>query len=373
MVGCSRQLGEQTVNNCITIGMDLGDKKHAVVGLDEKANIVLRRWLPNDAATLRTFFERNRGAEIGMETGTHCRWISVLAIESGCKAYVGNAHKLRSIFGNTHKNDMRDAEEIANLLHENKRHFHPVVLRDQEHQDLVQLVKMREVAMTDRTRSINAIRGMAKANGARIADCDADSFHRQLKLVLMTLPDNLVRLFRPQIGLLKAINETIKAYDKLIDRYRRQHFAEECALLETIPGIGPVNSTSFVAFVGDVKRFRHACDVGPYFGLTAGRDQSSDKDEPKKITKEGNKFVRHLLVNAANNIMKDSAANTELKQFALRVWGGRGKIAKRKAKVALARKLAVTMAAMLRNGTAYRGIIEEPASSGLEDANAKGE
>lgn len=361
------------MDNCITIGMDLGDKKHAIVGLDAKANIVLRRWLPNDQDSLRTFFERNKGAEIGMETGTHCRWISVLATECGCKAYIGNAHKLRSIFGNTHKNDMRDAEEIANLLHENKRHFHPVMLRDQEHQDLVQLVKMREVAMTDRTRSINAIRGMAKANGARIADCDADSFHRQLKLVLMTLPDNLIRLFRPQIELLKAINATIKAYGKLIDRYRKQHFKEECALLETIPGIGPINSTSFVAFAGDVKRFRHACDVGPYFGLTAGRDQSSDKDEPKKITKEGNKFVRHLLVNAANNIMKASAANTELKQFALRVWGERGKIAKRKAKVALARKLAVTMAAMLRNGTAYRGIIEEPPLDGQECANEKGE
>ena len=156
------------MNNCITIGIDLGDKKHAVVGLDEKANIVLRRWLPNTADALRTFFERNKGTEIGMETGTHCRWISVLAVECGCKAYVGNAHKLRSIFGNTHKNDMRDAEEIANLLHENKRHFHPVVLRDQEHQDLVQLVKMREIVMADRTRSINAVRGMAKANGVRI-------------------------------------------------------------------------------------------------------------------------------------------------------------------------------------------------------------
>ena len=349
------------MNNCITIGIDLGDKKHAVVGLDEKANIVLRRWLPNNADALRTFFERNKGAEIGMETGTHCRWISVLAVECGCKAYVGNAHKLRSIFGNTHKNDMRDAEEIANLLHENKRHFHPVVLRDQEHQDLVQLVKMREIVMADRTRSINAVRGMAKANGVRIADCDADSFAKQLGLVLMTLPDNLIRLFKPQIKLLKAIDQAIDNYDKLIAKYRKQHFEEECALLETIPGTGPVNSTAFVAFAGDVKRFRHASDVGPYFGLTPGRDQSSGRDEPKKITKEGNKFVRHLLVNAANNIMKDNAKDTELKRFGLRVWGGRGKIAKRKAKVALARKLVVTMAAMLRNGTAYRGIAETKA------------
>lgn len=361
------------MTNCITIGIDLGDKKHAVVGLDEKANIVLRKWIPNESDALRAFFERNKGATVGMETGTHCRWISVLAVECGCSAYVGNAHKLRSIFGNTHKNDMRDAEEIANLLHGNRRHFHPVVLQDQEHQDLVQLVKMREIAMTDRTRSVNAIRGMAKANGTRIAKCDAGVFRKQLALALMSMPDNLVRLFRPQVKLLKAVAEAIDAYDRAIDRYRKRHFAEECDLLETIPGIGPVNSTAFVAFVGDVKRFRHASDAGPYFGLTAGRDQSSDRDEPKRITKEGNRFVRHLLVNAANNIMKESATNTELKQFALRVWGGRGKVAKRKSKVALARKLAVTMAAMLRNGTAYRGVIEEPAAEEREVEHAGNE
>ena len=349
------------MQHCTTIGIDLGDKKHAVIGLDKDANVILRRWIPNKSEELEAFFLQNKGSTIGMETGTHCRWISFLARKCGCNVYVGNAHKLRSIFGNTHKNDMRDAEEIANLLHGNKRHFHPVVLRDGVHQDLVQLVKMRETVMEQRTKSINSVRGMAKANGVRIGECDADAFQKNLALLLDTLPQNLMKLFNPQLELLRVLNETIKEYDRLIERHRNEHFRKECELLESIPGIGPINSTSFVAFVGDVGRFRHARDVGPYFGLTAGRDQSSDKDEPKKITKEGSKFVRHLLVNAANNIMRSNTMNSELKEFGMRVWGNRGKIAKRKAKVALARKLAVTMAAILRTGKPYHDDIIEAA------------
>lgn len=349
------------MKHCTTIGIDLGDKKHAVVGLDEKAKIILKRWLPNNREDLERFFISNKGVAIGMETGTHCRWISFLAKKCGCDVYVGNAHKLRSIFGNTHKNDMRDAEEIANLLHGNKRHFHPVVLRDETHQGLVQLVKIRETVMQQRTKSINSVRGLSKANGIRIGDCDADSFQKRLDEMINEFPQNLMKLFTPQIELLRVLNETIKQYDRLIEDYRNEHFKEECGLLETIPGIGPINSTSFVAFVGDVGRFKHARDVGPYFGLTAGRDQSSDKDEPKKITKEGSKFVRHLLVNAANNIMRSNTCDTELKEFGNRVWGNRGKIAKRKAKVALARKLAVTMAAILRSGKPYHDDILEAA------------
>lgn len=353
------------MNNCTTIGIDLGDKKHAVIGLDANANIVLRRWIPNRSEELEAFFQLNANAKIGMETGTHCRWISFLAKKCGCDTYVGNAHKLRSIFGNTHKNDMRDAEEIARLLHGDKRHFHPVVLRDGMHQELVQLVKMRETVMGQRTRSINSIRGMGKANGVRLPECDADVFHKKLERLMPTLPLNLKKLFAPQVELLKILCETIKEYEHLITNHREAYFKEDCDLLETIPGIGPINSASFVAFVGDINRFKHARDIGPYFGLTAGRDQSSDKDEPKKITKEGSKFVRKLLVNAANNIMRENVEMTDLKAFGYRVWGNRGKIAKRKAKVALARKLAVTMAAILRSRQPYHGNAQENSNGGL--------
>ena len=347
------------MNNCTIIGIDLGDKKHAVVGLDDKANVVLKRWIPNTKADLEALFRRNCRAVFGMETGTHCRWVSALCGQCGCEVYVGNAHHLRSIFGNSHKNDMRDAEEIARLLHGDKRHFHPVQLRDAEHQNLVQLVKMREIVVSQRTKSAYAIRGMAKANGVRLPDSDADSLHKKLAAVVDTLPESMQTLLGPQVGLLEKLCAAIEEYDRAIRDYRNAHFRKECNLLETIPGVGPVNAAAFVAFTGDVTRFRHARDVGPYYGLTAGRDQSSSKDEPKKITKEGNGFVRHLLVNAANLIMQGRGRNTELRQFGLRVWGNRGKVAKRKAKVALARKLAVTMAAMLRSGAPYNGIMEE--------------
>lgn len=349
------------MEKCTTIGMDLGDKKHAVVGIDDKENIVFRIWIQNDREKLETFFRKYPGVTVGMETGTCCRWISSLAHACGCKVFVGNAYKLRSIFQNSNKNDMRDAEEIAYLVHGGKRHFHPVVLRDDRHQHLVRLLKLRDIVVGQRTKACNAIRGMAKSAGVRLADFDADHFHLKLKSILRELPKDLGELFAPQLKVLALLTETARKYEKLIKAYRDANFKEECRLLETIPEVGLILSTAFVAFSGDIGRFRRARDLGPYYGVTPGRDQSGDKDAQKRITKEGNMFVRKLLVNSAAGIMKENSRDTDLKRFALRVWGGRGKVAKAKAKLALARKLAVTMAAMLRSRTEYNGIISEDA------------
>jgi len=349
------------MDKCITIGMDLGDKKHAVVGIDDRENVVFKIWIANDREKLREFFSRHKGSVVGMETGTCCRWVSALARHCGCEVYVGNAFKLRSIFQSSNKNDMRDAEEIAYLVHGGKRHFHPVALRDDEHQHLVRLLKLRDIAVGQRTKACNAIRGMAKSAGCRLADFDADQFHARLRQILRDLPKDLRELFAPQIRVLALLTETVKKYEKLIRAYRDAHFREECRLLETIPEVGLILSTAFVAFSGDVGRFRRARDLGAYYGVTPGRDQSGDKDAQRRITKEGSTFVRKLLANSASGIMKENSRDTELKRFALRVWGGRGKVAKAKAKIALARKLAVTMGAMLRNRTEYNGIVEEGA------------
>ena len=97
-------------------------------------------------------------------------------------------------------------------------------------------------------------------------------------------------------------------------RYSAEHFPEEVNRLRTIPGVGRIVSTVFVAVIGDPQRFRHARDAGPYLGLVPGRDSSSEKDETKAISKEGNPFARWILIEAANRILADNSPDTDLKQ-----------------------------------------------------------
>ena len=131
-------------------------------------------------------------------------------------------------------------------------------------------------------------------------------------------------------------------------------------------------SAAFIALVPDPGRFKSAREAGPYFGLVPKQDQSGDGDKPCRITHEGSAFMRKTLVNAANALLRKSARDTALKRFGERLSRrGQGKVVRRKAKVALARKLAVTMLAMTRSGEDYRDT-SAPEHGASDSASAAG-
>ena len=334
----------------ITVGMDLGNKKHTVCALDQAGNVLWRRDVANTPEALKPFFDANAGATVAMETGLCCRWISALAKSCGCDVLVGNARKLAAIWQSKRKNDENDALTIAELARASHRLFHPVELRDDERHEMVQVIELREVAVSQRTQAVNSVRGLCKAHGVFIPKCDASCFHRVAK---QSIPAGMAWKFGPMLRHLKEIAATIKRYDAMLEKYAQAHFKEEVDLLRTIPGVGQITSCAFVAHVADPRRFGSARDAGAYFGLAPGQDQSGDRDAPKRITKTGSTLVRHLLVTAANYIMRDSSADTALKRHGERICARGGKVARRKAKTAVARKLAVLMMAMLKSGKPY--------------------
>ena len=338
------------MSNYITIGMDLGNRKHTVCAIDGAGEVLWRNEVTNTPEALKPFFEENAGATVAMETGLCCRWISALAKRCGCEVLVGNARKLAPIWQSMQKSDENDAFMIAKLARFDRGLFHPVSLRDDERHEMVQILELREVAVSQRTQAVNSVRGLCKAMGVFIPDCDATRFHKVAK---DAIPRDLVWKFMPMLRQLKETAETIRRYDAMLKRYASGHFGEEVALASTIPGIGPVTSCAFVALVGDAKRFGKARDAGAYFGLTPARDQSGDRDAPKRVTKAGSKMMRRLLVTAANYVMRTSSPDTAIKRHGMRICARGGKIAKRKAKVAVARKLAVVMLAMLKSGKPY--------------------
>ena len=337
------------MSNYITIGMDLGNRKHTVCALDQTGNVLWRKDVANTPEALKPFFEENAGATVAMETGLCCRWVSALAKSCGCDALVGNARKLAAIWQSKQKNDENDALLIAELARASRRLFHPE-LRDDERHEMVQIIELREVAVSQRTQAVNSVRGLCKAHGVFIPKCDASCFH---KVAADAIPDGMAWKFKPMLRHLKEVAATIKRYDAMLEEYAQKHFKEEVELLRTVPGVGPITSCAFVALIADPGRFGSARDAGAYFGLTPGQDKSGDKDAPKHITKTGSALMRHLLVTAANYILRASSPDTALKRHGERICARGGKVARRKAKTAVARKLAVVMLAMLKSGKAY--------------------
>lgn len=347
--------------NNTTIGMDLGNKVHKIIGLNEHGKEVLRCEVENTKAAVEAFFKEHADATIAMETGTCCRWVSKLARLHCHDAIVGNARKLRAIWQSKQKNDWNDAHMIAALARASRELFHPVMLRDDEHHDLYQLIQLRDISVRQRTQTINAIRGMCKAAGDFVRKCDAQGLFRHLEYI----PETQAWKFRPLIERLGAIAENIQQYDWLIQDYADAHFKTQVALLRTIPGVGLITSCMFVALIQDPKNFGNPRDAGCYFGLTAGQDQSGDKDAPMHVTKAGNTQMRKLLVTAANYILRDSSPDSAIKRYGQRICARGGKIARRKAKIAIARKLSVVMMSMLQSGESYRDerVSNEPKST----------
>ena len=334
----------------ITIGMDLGNKKHAVCALDQAGNVMWRKDVANTPEALTAFFEENADATVAMETGLCCRWISALAKSCGCDVVVGNARKLAAIWMGKQKNDENDALMIAKLARADRELFHPVALRDDERHEMVQVIELRDVVVSQRTQAVISVRGLCKAHGVFIPKCDASCFH---KVAADAIPDGMAWKFKPMLRHLKELAATIKRYDAMLEEYAQEHFKDEVGLLQTAPGVGLITSCAFVALIADPGRFGSARDAGAYFGLTPGQDQSGDKDAPKHVTKAESALMRRLLVTAANYILRASSPDTALKRHGERICARGGKVARRKAKAAVARKLAVIMLAMLKSGKPY--------------------
>ena len=336
------------------IGMDMGDKNHKAIGLSEDGEVVDRAEVPCTPEDVRAYLKRHPGALLAIETGTHCRWVSKLGLELGHEVLVGNARKLRMIWDSSRKNDWRDAEMLAKVARTDRSLLHPVTLRGDGDQRLMRLVKSRDLLVKGRTGIVNQIRGFCKSEGVRLPKCSAESFVR----LEHEVPPAVRAVTKPLFAILKELAKKIGLYDKmLVDAVKRSH-GEEAALLDTITGVGPVTTAAFLAAVGDVSTFGSARDAGPYFGLVPRQDQSGQIDKQLRISKEGNEIVRRLLVTAANYIMGPFGKDSDLRRHGMRIAERGGKNARKRAKVAVARKLAVLMLAILKSRSAYRPLTE---------------
>lgn len=335
----------------LTVGLDLGDRRHTVCVLNEDGDIVTEEAIANTREVLTAFCARYPGATIIMETGTHSPWVSRLVAALGHPVIVANARKLRAISQSQTKSDREDAQMLARLGRADPKLLSPVRHRSEATQRVLVRLKVREALVRSRVNLINSVRFLLKSLGVFVSSSiKAMAFTRKARAQLAPTD---VALVAPLLAAIDALNAQIKELDLELETLAHETYPTT-ERLRQIPGVGPLTALCFVLTLEDPKHFEHARCVGPYLGLVPRRDQSGQTDKQLGITKAGHVQLRCLLVNCAHYILGPFGPPCALRAAGERIAARGGKSAKQRAVIAVARKLAVTLLALWKTGADYQ-------------------
>jgi transposase len=197
---------------------------------------------------------------------------------------------------------------------------------------------------------INHVRGTVKSFGARLPKCSAESFHKK---AADALPSELAGVLENVVETIGSLTERIRDYERRIERVCKEGYPHETGLLRQVPGVGAITSLTFVLTLEDPDRFEKSRMVGAYLGLVPAKDQSGERDPGKPISGEGDEMLRRLLVGSAHYILGPFGPDSDLRRHGEKIAGRGGKSAKKRAVVAVARKLSVLLHRLWTTGEAY--------------------
>jgi transposase len=334
----------------MTAGLDLGDKYSYLCLIDQQGGeIVEEGRLRTTPEALRRRFSSERPMRIAIEAGTHSPWASRVLEECGHEVLVAHARKLRLIYANKRKTDEVDAENLARLARLDPKLLYPLKHRGQESQAHMAIIRSRQALVGCRTQLVNHVRGAVKSFGARLPKCPARSFHKRAK---GHIPEALLPALGPILEQIGSLTERIRDYDRELQQISEEHYPET-ELLRQVEGIGPLTALTFVLTVEDPHRFEKSRSVGAYLGLVPATDQSGDRDPQKRISKEGDEMLRKLLVGSAHYILGPFGSDSDLRRHGQKIASRGAKNAKKRAAVAVARKLSVLLHRLWMSGEVY--------------------
>lgn len=333
----------------VFVGLDLGDKYTELCVLDAGGVITLQSRVRTTPASLTKALQAVGPGRVVLEVGTPSRWVSELALSLGNEVVVANARQVKLISGRSCKTDRSDAELLARLGRADPTLLAPVKHRSRAAQtDLVHL-RARDVLVKARTLLINHVRGTVKSFGARVPKCDARAFTR---VAPPAVPAEIMPAIEPVLTQIAEISKRIAAYDRWSEVRCKTAYPETQRLTQ-VQGVGTLIALGFVLTMDDPSRFRKSRDVGSYFGLSPRKAQSGDRDPELGISKAGDSFVRRLLVNSAQYILH-RGEDSDLRRWGLGLAARGQKAAKKKAVVAVSRKLAVLLHRLWVTGETYK-------------------
>ena len=305
--------------NTVTMGWDVGDKFTDVCVLAPDAAILEQQRVRTTTHSLEKQLSRYPGALVVLEVGVHSRWISDLVRAHGHQVIVANARQVQLIYRRKSKTDRSDALLLARL---------------------------------GRFDLINHVRGVLKPFGLRVPDCGSGAF---VRLAEEAVPPELVPALGPVLECLRVLQVELARYEKQIEHLATVSYPET-ARLSQVGGVGPITSLAYVLTIEEPSRFNASRTVGAFVGLTPAKDQSGESDPQKRISKAGDPFLRRLLVQCGHYILGPFGQDSDLRRWGLRLAERGGKAAKKKAVVAVARKLAVLLHRLWVSGKDYQAI-----------------
>ncbi|MGA8672965.1 MAG: IS110 family transposase [Terracidiphilus sp.] len=320
----------------MTIGIDLGDVWSHYCTLNEAGEVVDRGRFKTSPKGVEKWFSAVPPARVAMEAGTHSIWISEQIEELGHEVIVANVRELRAISRSDRKSDQVDAEKLARFARLDPQILRPITHRTVQQQEALTLIRARDLIVRLRTAAVNAVRGLTKSCGYRMPASSTECF---AKRSLAAMPQGLAQALSPVLEQIAEMTVKIKHDDRKIQQIAQ---TETGALLQVF-GIGYITALTYVLTLGSKERFQRSRDVGCYLGLRPRRSQSGDRDPQLGITKAGNVYLRSLLIECANHILRPQGKDSSLRRWGLDLAARGGKQAKNKAVVAVARKLAVLL------------------------------
>lgn len=332
-------------------GLDLGDRYsqlsvfHAATG-----TFVEERRIRTHPETMRSFFSQLPPMRIALEAGTHSPWVSRLLEELGHEVVVANPRKLRLIFENPTKSDTVDARYLARLAALDPGLLAPIRHRGARVQADLASLKSRDILVRTRTRLINHVRGLVKSHGERLPRCSTPAFADK---VPTDLPESLRDTLEPVLDVLRSLNQQIKRLDTRITELATNDYPETAAL-QQVPSIGPLTALAYVLTMESPHRLPNSRAAGPFFGLVPKRKASGSRDPQLRITKQGDPYMRRLLVGSAHYLLGPFGPDCDLRRYGERIAERGGDNAKKRAVVAVARKLAVLLHHLWRTGKVYQ-------------------
>ena len=338
----------------IFAGLDVSDKTTHVCVVDGDGGVIRRDVVATDPDVLAKWLGKHCSGPHGglvrvvLETGPLSTFLYHGLIERDVPVVcICARHAKKALSARVNKSDVNDAESLAQLCRTGW--FKVVHMKaGATHIDRAAL-KIRGQLVTSRNAFANQLRGMLKLFGLRMGTVTTPAKRRERLEALFTQRPDLRAVFAPLIEGIEALEGQLAISAKLLDA--RAANDPVCQRLMSVPGVGRITALAFKASIEDPGRFAKSSDVGAYAGLVPKRNQSGERDYKGHISKAGDPMLRHALYEAANSIL------ARLKRpCALQIWGKRIAEAKgpKRARVAVARKLAALLHKLWQTETAFR-------------------
>src|ERR1039457_5642204 len=333
----------------LTIGLDLGDRSSWYCVLDEQGEVLLEQKLGTTPKAMRDVFGAMPRCRIALETGMHSPWVSRVLSELGHEVIVAHARNVRLIGESRKKDDRLDARMLARLVRIDPQLLAPVKHRSAQAQADLMAIRARAGLVRARTSLINTARGVTKSYGERLRGCNPRNMNPEKA---QELSPELQAALGPLLGEIESLSERIVEYNERIEQIAKQSYPE-VGRLKQVKGVGTLIALTYVLTLEDAHRFGKSRDVGCYGGLHPGRRTWGQSEPQLHISKEGDRYLRTLLVQGAHHLLGPFGADSDLRRWGLKLAERGGKNGKKRAVIAVARKLAVLLHRLWVSGEAY--------------------